>query len=197
MSKKMDGSDRRRFFRIDDRLQIGIARLQDVQDAERHGAGGRGNVLLDIDRRITAIVASARLQAPAVAELAELLNRKLNHVIDTLRLNEEIAHRASFREFDVSLSACGLGFALQDYYEPDTWLVVDLMLPPREDYLRVVARVVRCLEQNNGAWLLHLEFAEIPEDDQEELIQYILRRQSAYLHGLREKRDYLRSRPVG
>ena len=146
----MSANDRRRFFRIDDRLLLSIRRLSDEQTMPQSAGVLRGSArMLEIERRITAIINAARLQAPAVAELGELLNRKLDQVIDTLQLSEDLVQRASFREHDVNLSACGLAMSSQDCYD----------------------------------------FVGISNEDQEFLIQYIVRRQSSFLQKLREERD--------
>ncbi|MBK6581307.1 MAG: PilZ domain-containing protein [Gammaproteobacteria bacterium] len=186
----MSASDRRRFFRIDDRLLLSIRRLADEQAAPQSATALRGSGrMLEIERRITAIINAARLQAPAVAELGELLNRKLDHVIDTLQLSENLVQRAAFREHDVNLSACGLAMNSQDCYETGEQLVVVMGFLPAQTRLQVLARVVSCTADEHENYLLHLDFVGISSEDQEFLIQYIVRRQSTFLQKLREERD--------
>ena len=186
----MSANDRRRFFRIDDRLLLSIRRLSDEQTMPQSAGVLRGSArMLEIERRITAIINAARLQAPAVAELGELLNRKLDQVIDTLQLSEDLVQRASFREHDVNLSACGLAMSSQDCYENGEQLVVVIGFLPAQTRLQVLARVVSCTAGEQGNYLLHLDFVGISNEDQEFLIQYIVRRQSSFLQKLREERD--------
>jgi hypothetical protein len=54
--------------------------------------------------------------------------------------------------------------------------------------------VVRCRDAAPGTWLLQLDFAGMRHDDQEQLIQFIVRRQGQFLQGLREQRDARRAR---
>ena len=61
--------DRRRFFRLDDRLQISLRRLVGDQAGAPRSRGDQ--VMVEVDRRLAALIAAARVQAPAVAELAE------------------------------------------------------------------------------------------------------------------------------
>lgn len=190
MSHSRSGEERRRFFRIDDRLPLAVHRPSGP-DASR--AGGRGlaaaGLLAELDRRIVAIVAAARVQAPAVAELAELLNRKLDFVIDALELREDALRRVSFREQEVSISACGIGLDCPEPFEVGEALVVELLLPPEAAHLRVPARVVRCRDEARGAYRLQLDFAGLEPGDQELLIQFIVRRQGQFLQRLREQRE--------
>lgn len=181
-------TDRRRFFRIDDRLQLALRRLQGV-DGESESGLRATEVLADIDRRIASIVAAARMQAPAVGELAELLNRKLNYVIEALDLREEVGRRVTFHEREVSISACGIGLHSAEAFVPGETVVVELVLPPEDTHLRVPSRVVHCGEDGHGGYRLQIDFAGIELDDQEILIQFIVRRQGHFLQQLREQRD--------
>lgn len=187
--KTLRGVDRRRFFRIDDRLLLSLRRVAEEAPAST-GNNLRGSgALQDIDRRILSIIAAARVQAPAVAELAEQLNRKLDHVIDTLQLSEELSERAAYREHQVNLSACGLAMHTAQHFEPTEQLLLQLRFSSGEARLQLLARVVSCEPREEGDFLLHLDFAGISPDDQEFLIQYIMRRQGSYLQELREQRD--------
>ena len=53
--------DRRRFFRLDDQLQMSLRR---ASAEEQSGARARGSdVMADVDRRLGVLIASARVQA--------------------------------------------------------------------------------------------------------------------------------------
>lgn len=179
--------DRRRFFRLDDQLQMSLRR---ATEDEQRGARARGSdVMADVDRRLGVLIAAARVQAPAVAELAELLNRKLDHVIQTLELNEELAQRASFREYAVNLSACGMALSCGERFEPGEKMVVEILLPPNATRLVLHARAVKVTPRPDGGYDLKADFAGIEAEDQEFLIQYIMRRQSQLLQQMREERE--------
>lgn len=179
--------DRRRFFRLDDQLQMSLRR---ATEDEQSGARARGSdVMVDVDRRLGVLIAAARVQAPAVAELAELLNRKLDHVIQTLELNEELAQRASFREYAVNLSACGMALSCGERFEPGENMIVEMLLPPNATRLVLKARAVKVTPRPDGGYDLKADFAGIDAEDQEFLIQYIMRRQSQLLQQMREERE--------
>jgi hypothetical protein len=193
--EKRSGADRRRFFRIDDRLQLAVHRLPGADEGA--GAGGdfgADEFLAGIDRGIAAIIAAARVQAPAVGELAQLLNRKLDYVIERLGQLEAPRARPPLAEHEVSISACGLGLQSAERYETGETLQVELMLPPDDTRLCVPARVVRCRDAAHGNYRLQLDFAGMGHDDQELLIRFIMRRQGQFLQGLREQRDARRTR---
>lgn len=195
MIEKRSGADRRRFFRIDDRLRLAVRRVPGVDAGAGKGHDLRADEFLaGIDRGIAAIIAAARAQAPAVGELAQLLNRKLDYVIE--RLGQLEAPRAGLplAEHEVSISACGIGLQSAERYEAGEKLQVELMLPPEDTRLCVPACVVRCRDATPGYHLLHLDFAGMDHDDQELLIRFILRRQGQFLQELREQRDARRAR---
>ncbi len=179
--------DRRRFFRLDDRLQISLRRLVGDEAGAPRSRGDQ--VMVEVDRRLAALIAAARVQAPAVAELAELLNRKLDHVVQTLQLSEALAQRAAFREYVVNLSACGLALACSEYFESGEGLSVEILFPPGATPLALVARAVKCEPRPDGGYDLKADFAGIAAEDQEFLIQYIMRRQSQLLAQMREQHE--------
>jgi hypothetical protein len=191
----MKNQDRRRFFRIDDRLQIALRRAGDAAQGAADAAR-TADAMVEIDRRLKVLIGSARVQAPAVAELAELLNRKLDHVIDTLQLSEELAQRAAFREYAINLSACGAALHTTEPFEPGERLALEMLFPPGDQRLRVLARTVRCVPGDAGGYMLYLDFAGLAAEDQEFLIQYIVRRQGQFLQQLRERREERDLRPA-
>lgn len=195
MIEKRSGADRRRFFRIDDRLRLAVRRVPGADAVAGKGRDlGADEFLAGIDRGIAAIIAAARVQAPALGELAQLLNRKLDYVIE--RLGQLEAPRAGLplAEHEVSISACGIGLQSAERYEAGETLQVELMLPPEDTRLCVPARVVRWRDATPGNHLLRLDFAGMGHDDQERLIRFILRRQGQFLQDLREQREARRAR---
>ena len=195
MIEKRGGADRRRFFRIDDRLRLAVRRVPVADEGVGKGGDLRADEFLaGIDRGIAAIIAAARVQAPAVGELAQLLNRKLDYVIERLGQLEVSRAGAPLAEHEVSISACGIGLQSAERYEAGETLQVELMLPPDDTRLCVPARVVRCRDAAPGTWRLQLDFAGMRHDEQEQLIQFIVRRQGQFLQGLREQRDARRAR---
>ena len=191
----MNNQDRRRFFRIDDRLLLALRRVVDAGNASARGAR-TADALIEIDRRLKVLIASARVQAPATAELAELLNRKLDQVVETLQLSEELAQRAAFREYELNLSACGAALVSGEPFSPGERLALEILFPPNEERLQVAARVVRCVPKDGGGNVVYLDFAGIAAADQEFLVQFIVRRQGQFLQQMREQRDQRAARPA-
>lgn len=187
-AQAQNAQDRRRFFRLDDQLQMSLRRAT-VEEQSGGMRARESDVMAEADRRLGVLIAAARVQAPAVAELAELLNRKLDHVIQTLQLNEELAQRASFREYAVNLSACGMALSCGERFEPGERLVVEILFPPNATRLVLSARSVKCTSRPDGGFDLKADFAGIAAEDHEFLIQYIMRRQSQLLAQMREERE--------
>ncbi len=188
--------ERRRFFRIDDTLELYCEALSDEQvrdTAATMQPTEAQDVLAGFDRQIQTVIEAARVQAPAVANLAEMLNRKLNYVISTLGISEELVERMAFRARHVNLSACGIGFDSDTAYETGQRVRLEMRLQPNNLHLVVLAKVVACERLVDGRdgldYNLRLNFTDMSSADQELLIQHIVRRQGQQLQELREQRE--------
>jgi PilZ domain len=180
-------ADRRRYFRIADRIALRIRRPGQF-DKPGESSAAATRALLDIDVRLTQLFVQLRSQAPELAELGELLNSKINHLLGILGPDAAGESRSPFREYPVTISACGISFAVEEYYESNDRLIVEMMYGHRDRALRLMARVVRCDRRNSDGYQLQMDFPQIDEDDQETLIQTIVRRQGSMLQRLREGR---------
>ena len=188
--------ERRRYFRLDDDMELHCERLsaEQADDASKALAPTDAQAMLaSFDRQIQTIIESARVQAPAVASLAEMLNRKMNFIIATLDIDHELMERATFQSNHVSLSACGISFGSDVTYETDEKLRLEMRLQPNDVTLVVLARVVDCERLTEPTpehqYSLRLTFDGISPADQELLIQYIVRRQSMLLQEDRVRRE--------
>jgi hypothetical protein len=182
----MQQTERRRFFRIDDSLGVSFQRISPEELAQRRkeqqerSQQGAGNALDSFESRLRTLIEASRVQTPIVAELADLLNRKMNVLISHLQIERGLLANFALQLHDVNISACGMAFRHDEAIRPGDHLLVELQLLPHDTRLHLLAESVAS-EADNGAYFIRLNFIDVPGDDQELLIQHIVRCQSRML----------------
>lgn len=189
--------EKRRYFRIDDQLELQCERLTDDQMLESDEGIQASDVqwmLASYDRQIQTIIESARIQAPAVANLAEMLNRKMNFIISALSIGSELLETVAFSTQQVNLSACGIAFYTDLRYDKRERVRLEMRLQPSNVQLVLLARVISCEPVTDRSpeqqFHLRLNFEGMSRGDEELMIQYIVRRQSQLLQEERKAREF-------
>lgn len=188
----MSANERRRFFRIDDRLELRLIKHVDeaAEDTITSLSSARASeIMRDLDERISDSIDAVRVLSPECSELCDLINRKLDFIVDALEISEEIARQLDFRQEEVNISACGLALDTRQRLAPGDEVTLDIRFPPNSVEMHIEAQVVRSIESRPGYFTVFLDFVDLSNDDQEFLIQYVVRRQSVFLQRLREQRD--------
>ncbi len=179
--------ERRRHYRITDHVILkyhqvdeetaksGMARLQ----ADRMGRDQIRHALLGMETRLLDLIHQISRARPDLAEVLDLMNKKISL---TERLVEASLGDSGEEILDqlpseVNLSGAGLAFNSPDEYPPATLLEVELVLLPRYDYIRAYGSVVKCEPLEGGGFRLAVDFSYIREDDREEIIQHVFRKQ--------------------
>lgn len=191
--------ERRRFFRIDDTLGICWRILSDQEAksfAERvNQHGGNFDLASNFDNRIHTLLEACRVQNPVAAELLDLMNKKLNLVIRQLDVDAALLQKIAYDLKQVNISACGLAFASNEPLQAGAMLQLDLLLQPGDSHVVAMAKVVACEKLEDaghdaeGKWFLRLDFVELNANDQELLIQHVVKRQSNQLRERRAGRE--------
>jgi c-di-GMP-binding flagellar brake protein YcgR len=191
--------ERRRYFRIDDSIGISYRRMS-AEEAEAFirqagEQGGEFDIAANFDNRIETLVDACRIQSPLAAELVDLINKKLNFVIQQMDINSELINQISYTLRAVNVSACGMAFECDEVFEKGQILQLDIMLHPSELRLVALVEVVDCSahitgsnpQQSEGGYFVRLNFTKINSHDQELLIQHIVKRQSLLLKQRRHR----------
>ena len=187
----MLSQERRRFFRIEDSLGVSYQRISDaeaVQHQELRQSNSQLHALDSFESRIRSLIEASKIQTPIVAELADLLNKKLNLLINQLEIDQNLLMHTAIKLHDVNISACGMAFQLDEAVREGDRLLIELQLLPDDTRLQIVARSVACTQKDEG-YFIRLEFHDMAVDDQELLIQHIVRRQSRLLTRERKNRQ--------
>ncbi|MFT5392539.1 MAG: hypothetical protein ACI8PT_002737 [Gammaproteobacteria bacterium] len=186
-----DASERRRYYRIEDHVGLHYHVLEghDIDDAMQRFSGERDDPIAlvaslsntgeDIKRQLNTL----RRDLPDVATLLESLSRKVDTLSKLVIARESvIPNRATHQ---VSLSGSGMAFDVPQYVAPGSLLEIRLVLFPYRMCLFSLAAVVNC-EQRQGSedekgFRIAVDFSYLRPDDQDHLIQHILRFQSEQL----------------
>lgn len=179
-------SERRRFFRIDDRLGIALQSLSEAEvEAFKQGESlpvDAYSLLSSYDVRIEQQLTQLNNKEPLVAELLDNLNKKLNCIVSQLEMESRIVQRIAHKVQEVNISACGLAFFHDTPLAVDTLVSLDLLLKPTNVHVVCLGRVVGCdAVEGEDTFYLRIDFEDLTLADQETLIQHIVRRQGAML----------------
>ncbi len=191
----MNAEERRRFFRIDDTVGVSYIRLSAeeanafAQQAKEHGS--QFDYAANFDNRIQTLLDACRIESPIAAELIDLVNKKMNFIIHQMDIDAELIHKISYDLKQVNVSACGMAFQNNEKLERGQLLQLDITLQPSELHLIALAEVIECEKiqhaSEESAYFVRLDFVEINHNDQELLIQHIVKRQSAMLKHRRQQ----------
>ncbi|WP_369601466.1 PilZ domain-containing protein [Hahella sp. SMD15-11] len=182
--------ERRRYFRVADQVGLVWRRLADGESWEARQPLQASDVLMRLENEISALFESLRSTQPAVLEILELFNRKINLALslDTRKEQEQLMARIK----PVSLSACGIAFTASEPVPVGARLAMQLTLFPGNITLDLMGTVV-ARDQHSGRedepWVIRADFGNIDSERQEILIQHVIRAQSRELRARREARE--------
>jgi c-di-GMP-binding flagellar brake protein YcgR len=182
-------SERRRFFRINDRVGVAYRVLTDEEVANRQERDEAPvdtvSLLSNYERTLERLLPA--VESPVMAELLDTLNKKINCVIAQLELDSRLVREIAHRVREVNISACGMAFVADDYVMPGKIVSLDLVLRPEGSHIATYGQILNCESTENGHYV-RLNFISLSPYDQELLIQHIVRRQGGLI---REQRDRL------
>ncbi|MCR8921511.1 PilZ domain-containing protein [Dasania sp. GY-MA-18] len=179
--------ERRRYFRIDENLRVSYRLLGEAEAAafseQASKDHGGINYAANFDNRIQTLLDACRIQAPLAAELIDLVNKKLNFVIQQMDIDAGLMQRVAYTLKQVNVSACGMAFPCDESLPVGRHIQLDLLLSPGELHIVALAEVVACspAEEAESAYFVRVNFANISDNDQELLIQHIVKGQSNQL----------------
>lgn len=189
-------TERRQYFRIQDTALVKYRVIQDhMLDLERRGVylnqiklENARAALFGLETSLQEVLEKVRPAEPLVVEALELINRKINLLERVVSLERAPGEDGDFLEHEpreINLSGGGMAIMADTPIGAGANLTIDLVLLPDNDPMRIFGSVVDCREQN-GLHTISIAFEEIRQEDQDRLIQHILRRQTADLRAQRQ-----------
>ena len=118
------------------------------------------------------------------AEAVELLNIKLNAL---KQLQEELPYHRGPRIKKVNISACGMSFEDRDKIDIGKKLYLDITLIPSDLHVFTLAEVVdsQASSDNLEGWTVRVDFYGMAPEDEELMVQHIVKRQGRLLSAQR------------
>lgn len=180
--------ERRRYFRIDDKIGITYEVVGDAATESAETAQS-GSVPLDIvdfstqqDDEINQLLEQLEKESPLAAKILGHINNKIERFANQGHSIALMSEQVSFAIKKANISACGISFNALNEINDGAVLKMSLTLLSENITLTTKGRVIDCLVLGKtGEYRWRIDFYDMPADDQETLIQYIVQRQSALL----------------
>ena len=184
-------TERRQYFRIQDTALVKYRIIQDdMLDIERRSVylnqikfENARAALFGLETSLQDVLDRARVADPLVAEALELINRKINLLERVVSHEQSPSESGDFLEHEpreINLSGGGMAIKAERPIATGAHLAIDLVLLPANDPMRIFGSVVDCRE-TDGEHLISIAFEEIRQEDQDRLIQHVMRRQTSTL----------------
>ncbi|OEY67216.1 PilZ domain-containing protein [Marinobacter sp. X15-166B] len=173
-------SERRDYFRIDDRIGLEVRILPSDQSSDTiipFDDGPLGELRAELKR----LDQDIRQQLSSLAETDRLLStliKSLNSKVDTLaRIMAFDQNPLQPKDWNqVTLSEGGLAFeAPENRYQPDDLLVLRMTLSPELFQPEAVARVIKVTAGGAGNDRVHTRFSAISENSRQQIARHVMR----------------------
>ena len=190
-------SERRRYFRIRDNALVKYRIIQsDMVETERRNvhmsqikAENTRAALFGLETQLQDVFETVRRGDPSVFEALELINRKINLLERIVSVDHPPSRSEEHNDHEpkeINLSGGGMAITAECLITVDTNLAIDLVLLPNNDPMQVFGRVAGCRETESDEYVISIVFEEIRPEDQDRLVQHVLRRQSEELRLARQ-----------
>jgi len=193
MSAHAEGSERRRYFRIDDDIVLSYQRVAADQVPSHHAFGDAEPDVFSLASHLELLSAESatllrRIERddPTLGDYLRFLEQKIDLIAHALLANEEEFRLQPAQR--VNLSAAGLSFWCGDNLATGTVLELKLILPPTLIGIRAYGRVVYCRYRGSEApaYQVGVDFIELRDQDRDLLIRHIIKKQSQQLREHRQ-----------
>jgi len=193
-----DDRERRRYFRIEDTVIIHYEVLSEEEAVQKEAELKQINLkipdrLRDTERELQLLIDKLRVQNPHFASAIELLNVKFNVLKQSQPERFVRGHGIEESVKEVSISACGIAFVSETHLKLGHMVFLDITLLPTDVHIMTLATVVACDtltdEKSVNSWALRLDFHNLPPDDEEMLVQHIVKRQGRLIQAEKRTRS--------
>ncbi len=189
------GDDRRRFFRIDDEVNL-VYRKVDAQEATEPSHAS-DNILsssvlvvaMDVlNQEAQLIMRRLEKSDSDVADYLKVMDDKIELLSRSVMLQEADFSAENTRE--VNISASGLAFASKEALNAGDFLEIKMLLPSSMaivvTYGKVVYRKMSYSENSDYPYVVGLDYINMKEQDRELLIKHVVKRQMQQIRGQKQ-----------
>ena len=184
-------SERRKYFRIEDSIMLKyrVVAVEAQESAQNDAELNRMRIetaraaLFGIETDFQEMCEPLAREHPSIVDVLQILNRKINlleRVISSEMLHASPAasdllnHEAQ----SVNLSGGGMSLRAADALPENARLIIDMVLLPSHDPIRVFGQVVHCQPGEDEQFEIGIEFVEVNSQDRERIIRHTLQRQA-------------------
>jgi hypothetical protein len=182
------GTERRRYFRIDDELVLIVRRLdQEHFDDElarfeerRNSVCFMNNIALE-QENLSSLKRLLESKHPDIMEYVSFLEKRINI------LSEKVMQRSNEPPEPVqkvNISEQGIRFYAEETYNKDDLVELRICLQPNKKRLLIIGNVVWCLKDPNtigkNSNVVAVDFTYIDEADRGVLVEHILRNRTRH-----------------
>ena len=190
-------TERRKYFRIQDTALVKYRVIQnDMLENERRAvylnqikAENARAALFGLETHLQEVFESIRRSDPPLVEAMELINRKINLLERVVSLEQSPLEEGDYLEHEpkeINLSGGGMAITAECPLAAGANLAIDLVLLPDNDPMRIFGKVVDSRKTEGDQYNISIAFEEIRQEDQDRLIQHVLKRQSEGLRSARQ-----------
>lgn len=197
MNTTQNNEERRRFFRIDDDINLyykvlGPNPVNDTSyvSTDILGSCSLASALDMLSQEAKVLMRRIETRDPDVADYLKLLNNKIEIIAQTMMLQGTDFGEQTTR--NVNLSASGLAFDNDEELKMSDYLEVKMVLSSIAAVILVNAKVVYCKknidseQSNKPSYMIGLDYVNIQDQDRELLIKHIVRRQMQQIRASKE-----------
>lgn len=177
--------ERRRFFRIDDEAEISFKTIteEEYQAWESGQRDEEGEKLAKLEAELSMTLAHLKSQQPQLAKICELLNQKINFVMDSNSKTHGFIDNGELKP--INLSACGIAFHTDQHIPKDENILLQLKLKPSNVTIVTTGKVIGA-GLTNGKNIVRVDFQDLGGGNQDLLMQHLFQVQS---RKLKKQRD--------
>src|SRR5690606_26369490 len=126
--------ERRRYFRINETVGISYQCIDSSESSGKKEESLADDVsrIFEQDEQIKKLIGELKDQNPLLAQLAVLLNQKVDRIADQQVLRNDLVNRIAHRVKEVNISACGMAFMNDESIGEGERLRLELKLFPAE-----------------------------------------------------------------
>lgn len=180
-----DRSERREFFRVDEELFVYYRRI-DAGEPESDEFGHMRTSAFDLcaalgtlSRQLDRALMPIRRKAPESARAFDVLDKKLNLLMQTWLLTSGVFHDGEVR--CVNLSANGVAFHCNEHLKPEDLIQLVLIMPLSGVAVQTKARVERCETQPDFGrgcpYYAAVQFVDLCDSQRDLLVKFGLNKQ--------------------
>ncbi len=193
--------DERGYFRILDYIGFDCTVLSNA-DYDRLRLGSQYaevpvlDELSEIDQQVQLLIDRVKVKSPEFAQLGTLLNKKLDLILKSSNIAENLEAMEEFSSRQVDISATGMAFPHNEKLEVGQKLQLELVLQAGRQHLKLLAKVVGADQDTDTlsdgdpqfTQVVRVRFVDMSENISEFLIQYLVKRQGALLKSERQSK---------